>query len=946
MFTYQRVIVMLLLAVAVLFIATDATAADTYYNVPLANLDLVEGDLPTFDSTPNWRVRGRAGAMTPRVVLDGEGEAYVLTEDESPEVEAPSFPRDALNRSTIFACAREGKDISGSLYLPKEDWDGMNVVRFTIPAGRASAEAHDTFHQARLAHYQRLLRRGIPGAAWFRHQVRLSRLALAKPHDETLPADAMPARTSGTSNLADTYALFTGGRAVSENLQLDRLLRPTAAGGSPTVELDSITGITVEEIDWAPLIEDANPQRDPLAWRIPADQHAVFFPSFVAAVKMADEAGPHGTPVLQLLEPRSQDARTLQRYERQMCLTMDAAARLLGPRVAKSVALTGSDPYYRTGTDVAVLFESSNPTVLQGMLAARITAAAESIDDAKQVEGEIDGVAYRGARTPDRRLSAYVARLSGSVVVTNSLVQLERLVDVLRGRTESIASLDEYTFFRQRYARTDPQETALLFLSDAAIRRWCGPRWRIGASRRTREMAVIAELQAAQMDRLATESVVPGPIHTDLPISESAELTLGARGVSSSVHGSLAFMTPIVELPMDRVTTAEKQAYEQWRDRYQRNWRWSFDPIALRLGVGDQELTADLTVMPLIGSTDYRQFVAITRGVEFDGTAGDPHDALAHFIMSINTDSDTFRAGASLASVMAQGISLGWIGESVAVYVDDDPFWQELAGLEGDEQEDFLENNFHRLPIGVRVEVTNGLRLTAFLAGFRAFVQQSAPDMTHWELLRYRERSYVRVTATESAKSDGPDVLDSLALYYAPSVDSLLVTLSEDLLKRAIDRKLDRLAAETEAPTEPGDPSSAPGARPWLGSNLGLQINRKMLQTLLGLGSDEYQSAMQARAWGNIPILNEWKRRYPNHDPVELNERTWGVRLVCPGGGRYVWNEARQTMQSTVYGHPAAPQLGPAAAAVLSTFTHGSFGLTFEKDGLRARVSLERTGGE
>ena len=50
---------------------------------------------------------------------------------------------------------------------------------------------------------------------------------------------------------------------------------------------------------------------------------------------------------------------------------MTGLGRLLGPHVAQSVALTGSDPYFRTGTDLAVLFEAQNPAMLETLLPRR-----------------------------------------------------------------------------------------------------------------------------------------------------------------------------------------------------------------------------------------------------------------------------------------------------------------------------------------------------------------------------------------------------------------------------------------------------------------------------------------------------------------------------------------------------------------------------------------------
>ena len=78
-----------------------------------------------------------------------------------------------------------------------------------------------------------------------------------------------------------TYDLFSGGRALSENLQLERLLAPAGANAT-LVALSSLTGITVREMDWKALLQERKPAFDPLAAHIPFDQHALFFPSFEA----------------------------------------------------------------------------------------------------------------------------------------------------------------------------------------------------------------------------------------------------------------------------------------------------------------------------------------------------------------------------------------------------------------------------------------------------------------------------------------------------------------------------------------------------------------------------------------------------------------------------------------------------------------------------------------
>src|SRR6185295_17610682 len=104
--------------------------------------------------------------------------------------------------------------------------------------------------------------------------------------------------------------------------------------------------------------------------------------------------------------------------------------------------------------------------------------------------------------------------------------------------------------------------------------------------------------------------------------------------------------------------------------------------------------------------------------------------------------------------------------------------------------------------------------------------------------------------------------------------------------------------------------------------------------------------AMQRLSWANIPILNEWKRLYPQSDPVAMHEKLWGVKLLCPAGGKYVWNEKYLTMESTVLGHPGEPKAPPRDKLLtpLARLRSGNFGLTFENQGLRARVVIEREG--
>lgn len=958
----QRACYIVVVVCALLAIAGRARAKDAYFRVPVDKLELTEGELPDEGPT-NWRRWQTRAFMQPRLVMEGEAEGYLERDagwDGFPR--AGDAPRHGL--AVVVRSPAEG-DVRGALYLPKSDFSETVRVNFVIPAKEAG-DHREEFNKAKVAYYQWLQRRQIAGAAWFRHQRRMALGDIPEDDDQR----AAPPADFDVNGVEASFDLFSGGRAVRENLQLNRQLR-LREKDDDLVDVDSIESITVQQIDWKPLLKDAEPELDPLARLIPADQHVVFFPSFAAATRLSDEVGRQGTPLARLLVSRSEDELVRERYERQLCLPLSALARLLGPRLIGTVALTGSDPYLFTGTDVAVLFETKQPAALEKLLLGRAALTAKEVTGSKPISGKAEGLSYTGFRSPDRRVSCYIARLEGAVVVTNSPWQLTRLSAVASGESEALSTLDEYKFFRQRYPRGDAEETALCFLSDAAIRRWSGPRWRIAASRRLREAAVMSELTADFLDKIVTGKLEPGPIHTDLPLDADDELRLGKYGVVSANDGTLEFQTPIVEMAMDQVTKAESEAYTNWREGYQRNWRWAFDPIALRVTVADEKLAADLTVMPLIFGTQYRELVEVSRGASIAADGADRHAALAQMALAINVDSNTIKQYGNMAQSVVRANVLGWIGSSLSLYADPGEFWQKLAEhATPEEAQKYVSEHINDMPVAFYIEVANAIKLTAFLTALRAVIDQTAPGMTAWESHTYRDEPYVTVTPTERAQANLPNGVRP-SLYYTFSADGLLFTPNEALLKRYLDRVLVRRAAagkqeengddgeekessgdepktdrDGSSDDEPADDHAADGepsgkAQPWLGESFALQVDGRFIQMLLGSRDIGYRDELARQSWSNLPILNEWHRLYPDRDPVEVHEQVWRTRLVCPGGGKYIWNDEWQTMESTVFGHPGH-ETEKEVPNVWGDLLRANFGITFENQGLRARAEIGR----
>jgi len=758
------------------------------------------------------------------------------------------------------------------------------------------------------------------------------------------PATAMDARgRPRQGQWQDTYSLFTGARALSENLQLDRELRAGPAG-EDKVDVGSIAGIDTTPIDWKPLVAGLSPRKDPLAALIPDDQHAVFFPTFQAMLDLMDEAEARGAPVYYLFNPRSEDARTAERYRKQLCLPATELSRILGPKMISSVAFTGSDPFLQSGSDVAVLFEAVNAAALAAALA--VNQAAAQSQGARAVKGDVSGVAYQGVVSSDRSVCSYMAAVGKAVVVANSLAQLGRVVAVSKGETPALGSLEEYTFFRDRY-RLGEDETALVVVSDATLRRWCGPRWRIADSRRTRAAAALAGVQAQMMEKLAAGQAPALAAGEGKAVFGEGDLAVGAGGVLSKTWGTLEFLTPISEMKMDKVTEEEAQEYGRFRERYQRNWREVFDPIAIRFVLKGERVAADLTVRPLIVGSEYRSFMEVTGKGAVEAESGDPHEGtLLHYVMALDRESRPVRDVTGFAMRMAPGAKdglLNWLGGWAGIYADADPFWADLAqaAKEGERgMEKMMERRFTDLPLGLVVDVQDPLKLAVFLTMARAFVDRSAPGATAWENLEHAGGAYVKVSQPQRAERRGrDDAMSRLAIYYIPGPETLTLSLNEGVIKRALERAAERRKPAAEGQTAPR------ASQAWLGKSAAVRARPEALTMLQAVWREDIALRMQRASWSNLPILNEW-RRLGAADPVALHERAWRVRLVCPGGGNYVWNDEWQTFESTVFGCPGQPKQPEQWPGLLGDLTGAALGLTFEGDGLRARAELERKAGK
>ncbi len=867
---------------------------------------------------------------TPRVVVPSGTEAYI-SEPVEKTVDYVGY--------RIVGSKAAGTAVDGQLYLirPHQDQPKQwSLVKFDfhVDANPTNSVESAEFYRAKGRYFQLFWSSDYAGSAMFRH---LAIDSLKKVGESAIPiGPSWPLRRG--NDVDGTIQLLSGGRAVSENLQLDRELADANDTKHELTDLINVQGITIREINWQQRLSPNPTELDPLATLIPHDQYAVFVPSFQQFAQIIDRSSELARPIVQWFEPQSQTTDVLGFYQNQLGLPLDALTRQVGKALIDEVALTGSDPYFRTGTDVAVLMKTQQPTILHQAILAQVTAQSAQHKDVKRIDHKAGEHLIAQWSNPRRDFCSLVTVVGDIVVVSNSIFQMTAIMQTSSDRSKAMAGLDEYKFFRQRYQRGSQAESALIVVTDAAIRRWCGPKWRISASRRTRARASIAEMSMQHADGLVRGTIQgETQIQAINSVHDAGRLSLTSAGVRSDRYGTLDFQTPIAELDICTATASEVALYVRWRDRYQSRWRNTFDPIALQVSVKEDTFAVDLSVIPLILGTEYANWQSFIGNVRLKSGVGDRHDEeLLSLVTAVDLNAPIFGfARMFLGNNPADVNLLSWIDHAAHVYFDHDEAWIKRAAARSPWHLN-SEDSFKELPLALYVPSNDSLKQALFMSALRAQIANAAPNLVRWETAKHNEIDYVKGTAMGASSVGQPEGLPHV--YYVTLPDGLTFSFNENVIRRAIERHLKRQQHPTKVADKAADEVGA--ADPAAGPQIATRVT--------GAGADlmsraNYYSGlnrMHRITWGNIPVMNYLRHRYPDRDPQQVYRQLFGKTLLEPSGGQYVWDDKVGTYVSTLQGHHLDPKAGPTLGLAINPTDVVETTLSFEDGGLRATLNL------
>ncbi len=408
----------------------------------------------------------------------------------------------------------------------------------------------------------------------------------------------------------DLFDLFSGALAVQESLQLDTMRQaagPPGAAANPrrnTVKLADLEGPTVESHPWgkmlaAQTLAGKQPEASPLSLCVPADQYFVEFRSLGKLLEASEVGDLWGDHLFTQAAKSAQSQRAGERVKAQLAMQTDPLARPFYDMVVSEVALTGSDLYFREGTDVTLLFAVKQPEVFKLRMDGFLEAAAKSRPDAVRSTGKILGVDYVEVSTPDRAISALSAYPRPDLHVrSNSKAALERVLAAVAGQ-QGVARLGdtaEFKYIRTLMPRGDKREDGFVYLSDPFIRHIVGPQVKLTELRRLvcynhlrmighaamlyrtqfgRQPKSLAEMVEARCAPEFFSDVQAGRGQESLVCPCGGKYSLSEDGTTGvcSHHGHARQLVPGVEIPLEQVTEAEAAQYRQFVQGYNQYWR-------------------------------------------------------------------------------------------------------------------------------------------------------------------------------------------------------------------------------------------------------------------------------------------------------------------------------------------------------------------------------------
>jgi hypothetical protein len=335
-----------------------------------------------------------------------------------------------------------------------------------------------------------------------------------------------------------------------------------------------------------PAFDDAKVVVEPMAMRVPRECFYLRCGSFGDFLWVKGLLDHRGGEFRNLVSTRGADYRIGPRLERQLALRETGLARAFGGLAVGDVALIGTDPFFREGSAVGVLFHAKNASLLAGHL-TELRKQVQAGDKAVAASCvKLGDATCSLLSTPDNSVRSFYAADGDYHLVTNSRWIAEAFLRTAQEPARALGSLAEF-----RYARSlvpaDKAGQAFVYLSDPFFRNLVSPAYRVEMTRRA---SSLAELSVLSLARLAAKAEgVPADTVPELVAKGYLPEGFGHRVDGSglaqvdgqdrdTLRGGRGTFLPVPDMPVQALTRPEVEAYGHFAQAYSRLWT-RMDPV-------------------------------------------------------------------------------------------------------------------------------------------------------------------------------------------------------------------------------------------------------------------------------------------------------------------------------------------------------------------------------
>jgi hypothetical protein len=555
--------------------------------------------------------------------------------------------------------------------------------------------------------------------------------------------------------------------------------------------------------------------------------------------------------------------------------------------------------------------------------------------------------------TPRREVSLHRATLGDFVIYSNSPAGVRRVIDAQRKGGKCLAESSDFKYMRTVFPLGDEKEEGFVFLPDAFIRQLTGPASRIKEKRRLEALTSLYMVTNAALFCAWETGKLPadhkaalagaGLTADDIAVPEGrVRWDAGQQLAISDVYNTIHFATPLIKLPIDRITPAEAREYARFREEYSKLWRTYFDPIGLRLSLDDKRVQVETHILPLASSGQYRTLREMAGRGKF---RFEPRTAaVVDFQLTVG---DNGRDGIALAFQM-DGDAL--LREMVELLIR----WEVDPRINLRREYDRL---FWKLPLGISVRGQvfgkDAEQLVDLLKG-AGLVQGEPKTSQHRKVTLHRlpiaEEKYRELAALlDGVPPDSPfaTIVAVLprqeappALYIAVIGETLHISANEGFLKKRIDESE---AHQKSGPTKPAEPARDVNAGLYISPANGHAAASLFLEyeghSLALLNNQVWNCFYQAGLL--TPDAAEGSRK-------ETVGRFLGFVPVSPDGSAYRYDARLGEVMNERHGSLRRPELH---SRVVETSELGTLlkqikalrvELRFLDNGLHTRLTIER----